>query len=195
MFRYIVIVFLLCAAIFTPVLGDYCPDTDYMLMMMEAVCSGDEKAGLEAEKLRDEKIAALGLEYEKISFEELSLLSKLIEAEAGSLWLSAEWKMAVGEVVLNRVASPEFPDSIRAVIQQPGQYYGANSPYLASLRPSMESIEAAKRLLDGERIICDPSVVFQANFPQGSSVHTLLYDSILGYTYLCCSNYPQYYEG
>ena len=195
MFRYIVIFFLLCALVFTPVLGDYCPDTDYMLIMMEAVCDSDEAAGREAERLRDEKIAALGLEYEKISFDELSLLSKIIEAEAGSLWLSMEWKMAVGEVVLNRVASPEFPDSIKAVIEQPGQYYGAGSYYLASLKPSAESVEAAKRLLEGERVLCDPSVVFQANFPQGSSVHTLLYDSMLGYTYLCCSNYPEYYGG
>ena len=193
MFRYIIILFLLCFLVFIPVLGDYCPDTDYMLIMMEAVCTGDEKAGMEAEKLRNEKIAALGLGYESVSFEELSLLSKIIEAEAGSLWLGMEWKMAVGEVVLNRVASPEFPDSVKAVIGQPGQYYGANSPYLASLRPSMESTEAAKRLLEGERVLCDPSVVFQANFPQGSSVHTLLYDSLLGYTYLCCSNFPEYY--
>ena len=195
MFRYIVIFFLLCALIFIPVLGDYCPDTDYMLRMMEAVCSGDEKAGMEAEMLRNEKIAALELDYSPISFEELSLLSKIIEAEAGSLWLGMEWKMAVGEVVLNRVDSPEFPNSLKAVIEQPGQYYGASSLYLATLRPSMESIEAAKRLLEGERVLCDPSVVFQANFPQGSSVHTLLYDSLLGYTYLCCSNYPEYYVG
>lgn len=36
---------------------------------------------------------------------DLMLLAKVIYAEAGSDFLSDEWKMCVGEVVLNRVAS------------------------------------------------------------------------------------------
>ena len=177
-----------------PVFGDFSPEENYMSIMTEAVRSGDREAGMEAQTLRDEKIAALGLDYPSISYDDLELLSKLIESEAGSDWLSMEWKLAVGEVVMNRVASPEFPNSLRGVIFQAGQYRGINSSYLASISPSEESVEAARRLLEGERMICDPSVVFQANFPQGSSVHTSLYDPLLGYTYFCCSNYPEYYS-
>ena len=168
-------------------------DSDYMRVMMEAVCAGDSERGMAAEEKRGEKIAALELSYPLIKYEELELLSKIIEAEAGSSWLSREWKMSVGEVVLNRMASPEFPDSMLEVIEQPGQYYGKDSPFLRELLPSMECVEAAKALLEGERVICDESVVFQANFPLGSGVHTLLYDSRLGYTYLCYSSYPEYY--
>ncbi len=194
MLRYIIALLLLLPVLCLPASADYSPEKDYMLIMMEAVCAGEAERGREAEALRSEKISALGLDYPLVSYAELEKLSKLIEAEAGSLWLSREWKMAVGEVVLNRVASPEFPDSISEVISQPGQYYAGDSPYFRSLLPSRESVEAAKRLLEGERVICDPSVVFQANFPQGSSVHTTLYDPLLGYTYLCCSNYPEYYN-
>lgn len=117
---------------------------------------------------------------------DLMLLAKVIYAEAGSDFLSDEWKMCVGEVVLNRVASPEFPNTIPDVVYQPGQYHGARSGYIASLIPSERCIEIAKRLLDGERIM-EPSVVFQANFKQGSGVYKALYDSHPGWTYFCYS--------
>lgn len=117
---------------------------------------------------------------------DLMLLAKVIYAEAGSEFLSDEWKMCVGEVVLNRVASPEFPNTIYDVVYQQGQYQGARSGYIASLTPSERCIDIAKMLLNGERIM-EPSVVFQANFQQGSGVYKALYDSNLGWTYFCYS--------
>ena len=71
-----------------------------------------------------------------------------------------------GEVVLNRVASSEFPDTIRDVIEQEGQYFGRNNSYFKRLRPDRRCVELAIRLLEGERVIDEPSVVFQANFTQ-----------------------------
>ena len=170
------------------------PETDYMTLMMQAVEAGDEAAGLAAEESRAEKIAAMGLSNREISYEELNLLSKIIHAEAGSAWLDMEWKMSVGEVVLNRIASPEFPDTMREVLEQPGQYYGKNSRYFNSLKPSAASVEAAKRLLAGERVLGDPAVVFQANGKQGSGVFRELRDEYLGSTYLCYSNRMELYE-
>lgn len=118
---------------------------------------------------------------------DLMLLAKVIYAEAGSDFLSDEWKMCVGEVVLNRVASPEFPNTIPDVVYQQGQYQGARSGYIARLTPSERCIDIARRLLDGERLM-EPSVVFQANFKQGSGVCKALYDSHLGWTYFCYSS-------
>ena len=60
--------------------------------------------------------------------------------EAGSAWLSMEWKMAVGEVLLNRVASPEFPDTLAGCAFQPGQYTAADEV----------SKDIAKRLINLE---------------------------------------------
>jgi len=169
------------------------PEPDYMAVMIATAIVGDADCGHQAEELRNAKIDAQGLTYAKVSWDDLYLLSKIIYAEAGSYWLSDEWKMCVGEVVLNRVASPEFPNTISEVIYQDGQYYNMSSGYFQKLRPDARCVDIAKRLLEGERILNDPSVVFQANFTQGSGTHTALYDRQLGWTYLCYSSKPELY--
>lgn len=176
-------------------LADYDCDTDYMEVMIEAVCEGDAERGTLAQSRRDEKIEELGLEHSSVSFEDLYYLSKIIYAEAGSLWLSDDWKMAVGEVVLNRVASPEFPNTVKSVIEAPGQYYGKNSSYFANLRTTKYITSLALRLLEGERVMGEPAVVFQSNGIQGSGVFWKLEDPLLGATYFCYSNHMDLYQG
>ncbi len=166
---------------------DYCQD------MVEAAVQGDREAGLEAEQKRNEKIDELQLDEEKISYDDLVLLAQVIHTEAGSAWLSAEWKMAVGEVVLNRVASPEFPDTLDEVVFQPGQYSGVSRDWFRVLRPFRDCVDAAKRLLQGERVLDDASVVFQSGGPQGSGTHMEFTDSVFGTTYFCYSNRPELY--
>ena len=51
---------------------------------------------------------------------DLELLAALIECEAGGE--PYEGKLAVGSVVLNRVASSHFPNSVVGVIYQRGQF-------------------------------------------------------------------------
>ena len=172
----------------------YDPDTDYMAAMSEAVTAGDYAAGAAAAAARAEKLADLDLDYVPVDFEELWLLSKIIYAEAGSVWLPMDWKMSVGEVVLNRMASPEFPDTMREVLEQPGQYYGKGNRYFEGLKPSAACAEAARRLLEGERVLGNAAVVFQSNSPQGSGVFREFRDSLLGSTYLCFSSRPELYE-
>lgn len=185
---------ILMAAVSANAGAAYEPDTDYSQIMIEAAASGDYQRGRQAEQMRNEKIDAIGSDAEKVSFDELMLLSKIMYAEAGSNWLSDEWKMCVGEVVLNRAASPEFPDTIAGVLAQPGQYYGPNSRYFNNLRPSERCASLALRLMNGERVMNDPSVVFQANFRQGSGTHTACYDRYLGWTYFCISSRPELYK-
>lgn len=131
-----------------------------------------------------------GLKY---SYEELWLLSKIIEAEAGMNWLDEYIRMCVGEVVLNRVESPEFPNTIYEVIYEEGQYHHVKYDMFNDVTPTEKSIKVAQRLLNGDRLINNKSVVFQANFPQGSGVHESIYDELLGYTYLCYSNNLEIY--
>ncbi len=169
--------------------------TDYAAIMQSCAIVGDVETGRDAAMRRDAKIDALGLAYPTVDFDELYLLSKIITAEAGSCWLPREWKMSVGEVVLNRVASPEFPDTVAEVIYQAGQYYGANSRYFNRLLPYEDCVDAAWRLLSGERVFNNPSVVFQANFPQGGGTAIRYYDKLLGSTYFCYSSKPWLYEG
>lgn len=166
---------------------------DYSSQMKQCCVNGDVAAGREAETKRNRKIRTLGLSYAEISFDDLYELSKIIAAEAGSSWLPLEWKMMVGEVVLNRAASVEFPNTIYDVIHQRGQYSSANTQYFSNLKPFDDCVTAAMRLLSGERLINDGSVVFQSGERQGGGTYLELYDSYYGYTYLCYSNHPELY--
>ena len=158
----------------------------YLSRMSDAAVAGDTEAGLEAEKNRNALIDRNGSGEVKIAFDDLYLLAKLIYAEAGSDWLSSDFRMCVGEVVLNRVASPEFPDTIYDVVYQKNQYSSVSSPSFSSLVPSQDCVDVALRLLQGERLMA-PSVVFQSNFAQGEifSIHE---DRRLGNTYFCVSS-------
>lgn len=91
--------------------------------------------------------------------------------------------------------SPEFPDTIKEVIHAEGQYANANTDYFKNLTPFEPCVEAAARLLSGERVLNEPSVVFQSGGVQGSGVYLELYSSYYGYTYLCYSSYPELYGG
>ena len=64
------------------------------------------------------------------SSDDVSLLAAIIYCEAGNQ--SYEGMVAVGAVVMNRVSSPSFPNSISEVIYQSGQFTPASSGTLAS---------------------------------------------------------------
>jgi len=167
-------------------------NVDYSEIMIVSAINGDVVTGTQAEQDRNAKIDEQGLSYPKIKFNDLFLVSKIMTAEAGSYWLSDEWKMAVGEVLLNRVASPEFPNTVEECIHQPGQYYPKNSSYFKKLLPWERETRLAWRLLEGERHL-EPSVVFQANFTQGGGTFKSFYDKYLGWTYFCYSTKPELY--
>ncbi len=74
------------------------------------------------------------------------LLARLIEAEARGE--SYRGKVAVGAVVVNRVKDPRFPNTVRSVIYERGQFYTAGIPNHP--RPSAEARRAAAAALRGE---------------------------------------------
>ena len=169
------------------------PEEDYTEMMIQAAAEGNVEVGEAAEKCRSEMISELGLDEIEIKFDDLYLLAKIMYAEAGSVWLPDEWKMGVGEVVLNRVDSVEFPNTVREVLEQPGQYYGKNCKYFDNIKPGERCARLALRLLEGERVFNDKSVVFQANFKQGSGTFKACFDEQLGWTYFGISSHPELY--
>ena len=163
----------------------------YLEEMGKAAVAGDTQAGREAEHYRNEIIDQNGSGEVKISFDDLYLLAKLICAEAGSDWLSDDFRLCVGEVVLNRVESPEFPDSISDVVYQKGQYASAGTAAFASLVPSQACVDAALRLMQGERKMA-PSVVFQSDHEQGE-IFSMYTDRRLGTTFFCVSPNQELY--
>lgn len=94
---------------------------------------------------------------------EVLLLAKVIAAEAGPNKLD---QLAVASVVVNRIKSSQFPNTMIGVISAPGQY--ASYPdMIADRTPSEEMIESAKQVLFGQFAL-PSNVVFQAGFTQGS---------------------------
>lgn len=86
-----------------------------------------------------------------VSADDLTLLAAIIYCEAGNQpW---DGKVAVGAVVLNRVASSSFPDTIYDVIYQSGQFTPASNGSLASALANGvpdECVQAAQAALNGE---------------------------------------------
>jgi len=113
--------------------------------------------------------------------EDLYILSHIINAEAGNC--SEDMMLSVGSVVLNRVQDDRFPDTIEEVVFQQGQYSPTwNGAYYAE--PTEAACEVAKTLLE-EGPTIDPSVVWQAEFPQGQGVYDTI-DSPWGTTMYFC---------
>lgn len=170
------------------------PDKDYTMEIVNACLDSDVSIGRKLVYERNKKIKYIGGNHREMDFDEVLLLSKVIQHEAGSNWLPIDWKMKVGEVLLNRVDSPEFPNTLYECVYAKGQYSGSVNNVYDSLTPSTESVIAAIKLLNGERILDEKSVVFQSNRPQGGKVYEVLSDSILGNTYLCCSYNIELYK-
>lgn len=77
----------------------------------------------------------------KLSAEELELLAKIVYGEARGE--SYEGQVAVAAVVLNRVKDPNFPNTIKGVIYQPGAFTAVTDGQFY-LTPNETAYKAAK---------------------------------------------------
>lgn len=93
---------------------------------------------------------------------ERQLLERLVEAEAGAESMTG--KIAVVNVVLNRIKSDDFPDSITDVIYQKNQFEPVVTGIIDSKTPSQESVEAVKRAFLGEKVVDVDIVNFWASW-------------------------------
>lgn len=111
--------------------------------------------------------------------EELEILAIIIYQEAGGDACSDDTRMKVGNVFLNRVDSPLFPDTFEEVALQDWQYgtlsqTGLKWPDRANHDVEQHAVERAydiaKRCLEEDRIL-PSNVVFQAEFEQGDGTY------------------------
>lgn len=101
--------------------------------------------------------------------EDLYWLSRIINAEAGGE--SYQGKVAVGNVVLNRVQSKNFPNTVKGVIFEYHNSIPQFSPVAdGSLykTPSQESIKAAKDALNGAKPVGNATYFFNPSKAAGS---------------------------
>ena len=99
--------------------------------------------------------------------------------EMGCDWIPDSVQQMVASVVINRVNSPIYPNTIKDVIFQRGQY--ANQGRIASTVPTQKVINNARYVLENGSTI-PSNVLGQAGFPQGKGTYTTYYDSVLGTT-------------
>ena len=103
-------------------------------------------------------------------------LSRIINAESGNQ--SLEGKIAVGNVVMNRVKNPRFPDNIEDVLFQKNQFTPAASGSIYR-EPNWESVVAAKLVLDGAQVTPD-ALFFNAAGLRSYASRTRTYVTTIG---------------
>lgn len=108
--------------------------------------------------------------------EDLYVLSHVIFGEAGGY--SWEHQIGVGSVVLNRVKNDRYPNTIKEVVFQNGQYACTwDGNY--NREPDQQAIDVATYLLENGSQYPE-YVIFQAQFKQGDNVYKQI-----GNTYFC----------
>lgn len=115
----------------------------------EAKLEEERRAAEEAERIAREKAeaeaaeaaAAAEAEAEAAQQAEKELLASLIFCEAGNQ--PYEGQVAVGAVVMNRINSSSYPDTMEEVIYQSGQFSPAMSGWLDRVRANQGYTEAA----------------------------------------------------
>lgn len=125
-------------------------------------------------------------ETEAVDSAEVDLLARIIMCEMGSNGHPDEQLYNVGSVVLNRISDGRFPDTVRGVIYQAGQYAPAISGAIETVQPTARCYTIAKDLLsNGSRL--PASVVWQSTTPQGSAVYETFYSPVTGETTYFCN--------
>lgn len=105
------------------------------------------------------------IEPVKVDEQELDLLARLIQAEAGADWCTDELQRAVGSVVLNRMGDERYPDTMKEVIYQKGQYSTAKSGKINQAATDRAKANAEYLLTEGSTL--PDEIIYQANFKQG----------------------------
>ena len=99
---------------------------------------------------------------------DVNLLARLIYAEAAANNILD--KQYVGAVVMNRLRSGLWGNTLKSVIYAKGQYACTWQGKKFNSTPPEDCISIAQALLQGETYGVPKNVIFQAQFKQGSGV-------------------------
>ena len=118
---------------------------DAKIKALEAEENARLKA-LEEERRREEEKKAAS--RKAVSDDDYQVLLRIVQAEAGVC--DEKGKILVANVVLNRVKSQEFPDSVRSVVYEPSQFSPVSDGSINSVKVTEETKECVNRALEGE---------------------------------------------
>ena len=99
----------------------------------------------QAEKEAKEAQAASAM---AISSEDYQVLLRIVQAEAGVC--DEKGKILVANVVLNRVKSSQFPDTVKKVVYAPSQFSPVSNGSINSVKVTEETMQCVDRALAGE---------------------------------------------
>ncbi len=102
-----------------------------------------------AEKQKEEEEKArLASAAVPCSQEDYDILLRIVQAEAGIC--DSKGKILVANVILNRVRSSAFPDTIKEVVYQRSQFSPVSNGTINTCRVTSETVECVNRALAGE---------------------------------------------
>ena len=96
-------------------------------------------------KAEEERRASRRIRY---TDEDYQVLLRIVQAEAGIC--DKRGKILVADVIINRVLSKEFPNSVKAVVYEPSQFQPVSNGAINAVKVTAETIECVDRALDGE---------------------------------------------
>lgn len=102
----------------------------------------ENKKLLEEQTKRDARAAI------NCSDEDYNTLLRIVQAEAGVC--DEKGKILVANVIINRVKSPRFPNTIRGVVYQANQFSPVSNGSINRVRVTQETIDCVDRALAGE---------------------------------------------
>ena len=120
-------------------------DKKSFMEMISAVSSG--------QRVVDYEVLEQTMKYQ-LSDKDLDALQRIVEAEAGGE--DQDGKLLVANVVLNRVNSEKFPDTVLEVVMQREQGVAQFSPTVDGrmdrVSVSQETVDAVSRVMNGEDV-------------------------------------------
>lgn len=111
----------------------------------EMVEEARQKAEEEKVRLEEE---AKEVKAMSVSQEDYQVLLRIVQAEAGIC--DEKGKILVTNVILNRVKSNEFPNSVRGVVYERSQFAPVSNGSIHSAKVTDNTIQCVKRALAGE---------------------------------------------
>ncbi|MEO3155899.1 cell wall hydrolase [Ruminococcus bicirculans (ex Wegman et al. 2014)] len=104
----------------------------------------------ETKKTETKKATTANSNSSVISYtdEEFDMLCYVLQGEVGNC--SEQSKIAVANVIINRVKTGRFGSSISDVLTAPNQFTAINGYYSGRNKPTQNTIDCAKRALNGE---------------------------------------------
>lgn len=128
----------------------------------DRITESKEKTANNSNQNAVQNINALANNMKKGTYseEEVYLTAQLVYHEAHNQEYNG--KVAIAEVVLNRVNSKLFPNSVEEVLYQKGQFAGKNG--LKNCEPTKEEIRLTSEVLNGSlRVFKNPTVMYFRN--------------------------------